>query len=74
VSISSRSWHRHRRAVDVNRAGIGTNDPGKDLHQCGFAGAVLADQCDDLAGGQIEVDAVECDDTRKALGNRRHVQ
>ena len=38
-------------------AGVGAKQPGADPQQRGLAGAVLAGQCDDLAGAHVEVDA-----------------
>jgi hypothetical protein len=49
------------RAVDPNRAAIGTPDAAQNADQRGFAGAILADDGMDLAGADVEVDAVEGD-------------
>ncbi len=45
-------------AVDLDGAGVGLVHAGEDLHQRGLAGAVLADEAEDLAGAQLEVDVV----------------
>ena len=47
------------RAVDPNRAAIGTPDAAQNADQRGFAGAILADHGVDFAGADVEVDAVE---------------
>ena len=39
------------------------HDAGQDLHQCRFAGPVLAEQCRDFAAADIEVHALEGIDT-----------
>ena len=46
------------RAVELDLAGIGADEPGQHLHQRRLAGAVLAEQAVQLAGGDVEVDAV----------------
>ena len=50
-------------------AGIGVQHAVDDLHQRGFAGAVLAQQRMDLARLQDEIDAVVRQTARKALGD-----
>ena len=55
---------RHRQrgqvdAVDLDAPAVGRVHPGEQLDQRGLAGAVLADDGDDRAGGQVEADVVE---------------
>jgi hypothetical protein len=49
----------HRLAVQQDRAGIRSFNPGEDLHQGGFAGAVLADDREHLAAPQVDVDVFQ---------------
>ena len=49
-------------------------DAGEDLHQRGLAGAVLAHQGVDLAGAEVEVDAVEGGHAGEALGDAAGAQ
>ena len=46
-------------AIDENFALIGLMEPGHDLDQGGFAGAIFAEKCVNLAGAHVERDAVE---------------
>jgi hypothetical protein len=69
-----RPVHDHRHVVDRNLARVRAMDPGQDLHQRRLAGAILADQPDDLSGGHVEVHAIERDDAGKLLGHCRHFQ
>ena len=61
-------------AVEADLAGVGLVDAGKDLHQRGLAGAVLADERDDLAARDLEVHLVESEDAGKTFGDRSHLQ
>ena len=61
-------------AVEADLAGIGPVDAGEDLHQRRLAGAVLADERDDLAARDVEVHLVQRDDAGKTLGDRSHLQ
>ncbi len=49
-----------QRAVDADLAAIGLHHARQDLHQGGFARAVLAQQGQDLAARQIEIDIAQC--------------
>src|SRR5437773_2230836 len=49
-------------------------EPGSDLHERGFSGAILADQSMDLAGPHIETDVFKHGDTAKGLGDVVHSQ
>ena len=71
---TDRAVDAHRCAIDADLAGVGPVDAGKDFHQRGLAGAVLADECDDLAAGDVEVHLVQSDDAGKVLGDRSHLQ
>ena len=53
-----------RLAVDQDLARIRRGKPVQDVHQRGLAGAVLAEEGVNLAGPQIEVDAVVRHDAR----------
>ncbi len=46
-------------AGDRHRSGTGPNDAGNDLQQRGFAGTVLTDEAQGLAGHDIEGDVVQ---------------
>ena len=50
---------RQRGAVDADLAVVGRLVAGQDPHQRRLAGAVLADQADDLARVDVEVDAAQ---------------
>src|SRR5262249_22279100 len=50
---------RERRAADQHAARVGTQRAGRDAEQCRLAGAVAAEQPDDLAGREREVGAAE---------------
>ena len=56
-------------AVDRDRARVRGLDPGDRLDQRRLAGAVVADQGDDLAGVDLEVDVDERLDTAEALAD-----
>ena len=66
----ARDGHRGARgAVDADRARARRDDAAEDLHQGRLARAVLADEADDLAGGDGEADIVESDDAGIGLGD-----
>src|SRR5262249_6229855 len=65
-----RAWF----AVARERAGVGAVDAGEDLHQRALAGAVLAAEGADLAGGDIERDVVERGEGPEALAQARHAE
>src|SRR5947209_4300835 len=46
-------------AIAVDGAGIGLDDTGKDLHQRGLARAVIPDEADNLARGDLEIYVIE---------------
>ena len=55
------------RAVDGDRAFVGQVNAGGHLHQRRLAGAVAADQSDDLAGGDIEIHTPQRDDAAEGF-------
>ena len=59
-----RGAERHRPPVEEDLPGIGLVQPVEDVHQRALPGAVLAEQGMDLAGREVEVDAVVGDDAR----------
>ena len=64
------SLHRQGAAldpVDADDAGVGRDDAAQHLHQRRLAGAVLADQADDLAGADRQAHVVQRQDARIAL-------
>ncbi len=60
--------------VDEAAAAVGLVDAAHDLHQRRFAGAVLADQADDLAPRDVEIDVVQGAHAREGLGDVLHAQ
>ena len=54
-------------AVDGDGARVGQVDAGGDLHQRRLAGAVAAQQADDLAGRDVEVDPAKRPDAAEGL-------
>jgi hypothetical protein len=57
------------RIVEEYLAGVHGVEAVEDLHEGGFAGAVLAEQGVDFAGGDGERDGVVGEDAREALGD-----
>ena len=53
-------------AVDAHLALVGLVEPVEDAHERRLAGAVLPEQRVDLAGPQVEVDAIVGDDRRRS--------
>src|SRR5262249_37695069 len=62
-----RALEVHEPAVDVELAGIGHERAGEALDERRLAGAVVADDRQDLARVKVEVDAVEPDDAAERL-------
>ena len=58
-----------RLAVDEDFALVRAVEPGEDVHQRGLAGAVFAEQAENLSGPDIKVDVGVCDDLAEALGD-----
>ena len=52
--------------LEADIAGIGPVEPGHEIEQGGLAGAVRADDADQLALGEIEVDAVDSGEAAEA--------
>ena len=46
-------------AVEPDRAGVGPVEPGDEIEQRRLAGAVRADDADELALGDVEIDAID---------------
>ena len=63
-------------SVDHEIAGVGAFwiDTGENVHQCGFARAVFADQCVDLAAPDLQVDVVQRSYAREFLGDVSHFE
>src|SRR3569832_411820 len=61
-------------AIDFDRATIRCDHPAEDLHQRGLAGAIFADEADDLTGPDFDVEIRECDDTGVALPDTGQAQ
>ena len=65
---------RHRRAGDPDLAGIGGVDAGQDLDQGRLAGAVVAEEAEDLAGLQVEADILHRMDAAEGDANVPHLR
>ena len=61
-----------RLAIDLDLARIGLDQAVENIHQCAFAGAVLADERVDLPGKDREVDAVIGQDAGELLYDATH--
>ena len=59
-------------AVEADGAGVGAVDAHEDLHESGFAGAVLAEQRMDFAGLEGEVDVGQHAVGAEAFGDALH--
>jgi len=55
--------------VEADPPGAGLHHPAEDLHEGALAGAVLADQPDDLAASEGEADRIQGGDARIDLGD-----
>src|SRR4051794_21566162 len=54
--------------VETDFAGIGPVEPGDQIEQGCLAGAVRADDADQIAFGEVEVDAVDGGESAKTPG------
>ncbi len=54
-----RRGERDARAVELDAAGVGHVGAGDDLGERGLAGGIVADQAQDLAREQVEIDAAQ---------------
>ena len=63
-----------RAAVDRDRAGIAGIVAGQDLHQRRLAGAIGAEQGDDLAGVEMKADIAEHGHAAERLADTGHIQ
>ena len=70
----ARRRNRRRPAVEQDLARIFRVRAAEHFHQRRLAGAVLAQEHVHFASAQIEVDAIERDDTRKHLANPAHLE
>ena len=59
--------HDDARAIDEHLPGVGLFDAPGDLHQRGLAGAVFAEQRDDLSRVHVEGDALQRMHAEEAL-------
>ena len=57
---------------DEDLPDVGLIDAAQNLHQRGFAGAVLADQANDLSGSDLDRDVLERVNAGKALVDPDH--
>ena len=55
------------RSIEQDLPAVRRINAGNDLHQCGFSGAVFADQRMNAAAAKLELHAVQCLDARKGL-------
>jgi hypothetical protein len=69
-----RAGEPYGRAVQGDGAAVQGVDPGQHLDEGGLAGAVLAEQCVDLAGEEPEVDTRQSPYPRKLFDYARHLQ
>ena len=65
-----RTGDRHLLGGERDRSRVGRVDAGQDLGQRRLAGPVVADEGDDLTGGDVEVDLGEGGDSAEGLGDR----
>ena len=66
------AFDARRLAGDEDLAGVGLIDAAQDLHQRRFAGAVLADQADDLSGLDLDRDVLQRVHAGEALVDSDH--
>ena len=69
IERGARVARRQRLAEGLDRALVGDIVAEQDVHQRGLAGAVLAEQRDDLAARELEGDRVVGDKRPEALGD-----
>src|SRR5260370_35653443 len=71
----STAWARDMRnlAIDENFTTIGVNQPIQDIHQGGFASAILANQRVNLAFTHFEIDMIVSNNTGPRLGDAAHL-
>src|SRR5205823_6309027 len=60
-------------AVDQDLAAVRLDDPVQDVHQRALAGAVLADECVDLALADLEIDAIVREHAGKLFRHALHL-
>ncbi len=64
----------HARALENDLAAVGLIDPRKDLHERGFARAVLAHQRVHLTAAHLKLHIVEGQHAREGLGDGAHLE
>src|SRR5947207_5622604 len=64
----------YRHAVEFYFAATLLVSSAQDLHQSGFAGAVLAEQHVNLASAQLKVNLIQSQDPWESLADLRHLQ
>src|SRR5256885_2316619 len=69
-----RPARRVRLTADDHRAAVRRKEPGEDVDQRALPRAVLADEGMDLAGSDIEIDAVEGDGGAEVFGDGVELQ
>ncbi len=60
--------------VEQDLAFVGPREAVQDVHQCGFAGAVLAEERVDLPSTNVQADVVVGDHPGIALGDPPHLE
>ena len=60
--------------INLTCIGIRRINTRQDIHQCGFASTVLADQCVNFSAFNNQIDIIQCLDARKFLCNGFHFQ
>src|SRR6516164_2703234 len=70
----ARTGEAHRPALEHDLAPARLEQAGEDLHQGGFAGAVVADDAEHFAAGEMEIDVVERRDRAEELGDATRLE
>ena len=73
ITALMRAPEVHRLPVDENIARVALIGAGQDFHQCRLACRIVADEPEDLARHQIEVDVDQRPDRPEALVDRAHL-
>jgi hypothetical protein len=74
IACVMRGIHNHWRFVDVELAFVSGMGPGQHLHQGGLARTVVADQCHNLATGNLKVDTAQGMNATKSFVNTAHTK
>src|SRR5207248_2300609 len=70
----TRAHEAHRLAGEDDLALAWLEQPGEDLHQGRFTGAVVADDAEHLAAGEVEIDMVERSDRAEIFGDATRLE